>query len=296
MLCLKAHSRAIVYTFLCVLANQVSATQQLFMAPVGGESLLLVDETSAQFVVHQSLPSRLFYDIAGDPLDSSSIYTVSMNTGTDFEPAWISRIDTVGKTFSDVVMLDPTWFGYPSTDRVNVDALAISPAAPHVAVIAATSIDFGPAPRLLRFDLQTLTPLAPAVDSDHMWGAFTYTPDGQTLLGATNFFDGPTYGSGSDLYQIDPLTGNDTLIGYTGSTAITGMAFSPEDHALYAVDAYKTDALVILDPDTGAITATIGPFGIAGPEGIAFLPVAVPEPSALVLCAIGVQVLVRRRR
>ena len=79
-----------------------------------------------------------------------------------------------------------------------------------------------------------------------------YDDNSETLYGAT-------YGTGSDLYIIDPTTGNGTLVGNINAGIIIGMACDNEGN-LYGVD-LGDDNLYAIDPATGAGTV-IGPLGI----------------------------------
>ena len=78
--------------------------------------------------------------------------------------------------------------------------------------------------------------------------------------------------------NVDSDTAEVTLVGDPGLTDfVTGLAFRPADGVLFAIDGLRRDRLVILNPLNGALVADVGPLGILGPEGLAF----VPEPATI---------------
>ena len=94
-----------------------------------------------------------------------------------------------------------------------------------------------------------------------------------------------------DLYTINPVNAEATLIGPTGLTSETilgGLAFS-SNGTLYAV---LNDALYTLNPETGAATL-IGPIGYDEVSGIT---AAAPIPGAVILCGLGAVLVNRLRR
>lgn len=206
---------------------------------------------------------------------------------------WLRTLDPSTGGGSILTVIDPAWLGFQQGPAWQMDALAISPSEPDVAVVAGwnSALQF----RIARIDLNTLQPIGGPITTGHNWGALTFTPDGKKLLGSTGFYD-TDHPADSKLYEIDPLTGAATLIGDTGSSDLTGLAFHPGTHELFAIDAYQTDAIVVLDPQTGAQTRVVGPTGRHGPSDLAFLPAAVPEPGSAALIGLASITLLRRRR
>ncbi len=86
----------------------------------------------------------------------------------------------------------------------------------------------------------------------------------------------------SDLYAIDPATGDGTLIGPTGFADVQGLTFDRTTNTLYGVE-WVSDSLLTIDVATGEATA-VGTVGSASSlRGLAFAPVL--EPVAH--CGIG---------
>jgi len=144
-------------------------------------------------------------------------------------------------------------------------AIAISPTNPNIAVVAGFNGDFSDThfgdDFLWQVNVSTGAVLGSAVSTSSSIRALTYSLDGSTLYGTI----------GSQLVTVNPATGSAWTVGSTGlSSFLEGLAFRPEDGALFAIDAYYSDNLVRLNPNTGSLIQTIGNVGIAGPEGLAF--------------------------
>jgi len=131
--------------------------------------------------------------------------------------------------------------------------------------------------RLVRIDPGTGAQIGPAVTitADHLPISITdlaLQPGTNTLYG-TRLSEDDFINS---IYTIDPATGVATLIGSTGVTGAT-IAFGP-DGTLYQTSAVFDDNgfvagyLNTLDPDTGAVLTTNGPFTQAHVGGLAVRP------------------------
>lgn len=147
---------------------------------------------------------------------------------------------------------------------------------------------------LYRFDLSTGTTTLVAKTTDTI-EALAFRSDG-TLFGLAKSLGGPADGN---LFTIDPTTGAETLVGNVGipvGSPIGALAFDPNGQLFATLD----DKLYTLSTTTGAATAignsdpTVSDVGFSSISGLAFVtaaPVAVPEPSSVVMVGTGVVAL-----
>jgi len=111
----------------------------------------------------------------------------------------------------------------------------------------------------------TLNPLAndSALDFDNdTWTnlkEFQYGSDPTDINDVPNVVEAYSVNSSGDLYLIELITGEETLIGSTGLTDITGLTFGG-NHTLYGVDS-TTDSLYTVNVNT-AETTLIGGLGV----------------------------------
>jgi PEP-CTERM motif len=280
----------------------------LYLNDVQGALRLVDPSTGASTLVGEfgtAVPgARSSYTGLAARPDGSSLYTLreSRFTGAPdvtFETSLIAIDPATGSGTAfprfDVAalgMILPD--GLTERSGVGYLGIAISPSHPDVAVVLGTDVylDFlTTIPYLWTVDLDTGLPLGSAIRLPQHVRALAYGPDGTTLYGAVSAYHEP-----GTIVTVDPILGTLKTVGSAGplvSEFITGLAFDPADGTLYASDGYENDRLVTLDPVTGAAIEVIGPLGIPGPEGIAFLPV--PEPSTALLLGLGLAGLVRRR-
>lgn len=141
-------------------------------------------------------------------------------------------------------------------------------------------------------------------DSLYVWddlgGTPTFTEVGETgltqLIGlAVDPNSGTLYGidGGTDsLYTIDRNDGSATLVGSSGSVGtIGGMDFNLDGSTLLLSDGNDLFTVSTLD---GSLTAA-GSLGTLNTSALAH-NVVIPEPSSLVILAIGSSMVLRRRR
>jgi len=113
---------------------------------------------------------------------------------------------------------------------------------------------------------------------------------------------GKLYGVSNATHQlllIDTSTGAGGVIGPVAPTSIFDLATRPEDGAAFVVDsgtiATGTNSLYRIDLNTGG-TGLIGPHTVVhNMVGLAFGP-TIPEPSSIILIALGVACLGLRRK
>ncbi len=178
------------------------------------------------------------------------------------------RINTATGVSTMLPLFDVSVLGSPGPTST---ALAISPLNPTVATVVAFEFE-APGERLMfKVSLDTGAVLGPAMILPQRTAirALTYSPDGQTLYA--------TDASGA-LATLNETTGVLTTIGDPAglSNFINGLAFRPEDGALFAIDAGLNDRLVRINPSTGALINIVGGFGISGPAGLAFVDTGLP--------------------
>jgi hypothetical protein len=181
----------------------------------------------------------------------------------------LAKINTAAGTAELLPLFDVSVLGSPGPTST---AIAISPLDPTVATVVAFEFN-SPGDRLMfKVSLDTGAVLGPALVLPQRTAirAMTYSPDGATLY-VTNDVGA--------LATLNPTTGVMTTIGDPAglSSFINGLAFRPEDGALFAIDAGLNDRLVQINPADGSLVKIVGPFGISGPAGLAFI--APPAPA-----------------
>lgn len=189
-------------------------------------------------------------------------------------------------TFPDISAAD---IGLPASYTVRlIQAVAISPNDPDtvVASISAFSGDFNltlPLRSFLIFlDADTGLLVSAEVETAASLDSLAFSLDGLTLYG----------GKGGKLVTVDPTTGAISEITHVAlPTILSGSAFDPDDGTLFSIKALADDELATLSETTGTVTSILGPIGVAGPIGLAFVPfggsVAVPGMSVWALIALA---------
>ncbi len=198
----------------------------------------------------------------GDPNVAYALHNPPPPVFGDSPQSRLARIDTQSGAATLLPFFDVGVLGSPGPVST---AIAISPLEPSVATVMAFEFD-APGDRLLfKVSLDNGAVLGPALvlPERKAINAITYSPDGLTLYATDP--DGA-------LATLNTTTGVLTRIGDPAgvSNFVTGLAFRPEDGALFAIDAGFNDRLVQLDPSTGALIEGLGRLGIGGPSGLAF--------------------------
>jgi len=220
------------------------------------------------------------------PGDGRFLYAVHNPRPPTFNSTQTSRLVKLRVADGQPTLLPLFDAAAAGLDELFSTSVAISPLNPTVAMVSAFD-RFGPKV-LFQAELASgaiIAGSAVELPNDRRLSALTYSPDGATL-----------YGTDSEglLVTVDPATGVTTTVGDPGlSDFLTGLDFRPTDGALFAIEGFSLDRLLILDPVDGSVSSIVGPLGIRGPEGLAFV---VPEPTGLWLVASAVISLVARRR
>jgi hypothetical protein len=268
------------------LASAATAAELFTLNVSGAGNLLRVDQqtgAATPLAPEDSLGPGSWSGLSASATDSSVLYAVNNPLPPNLDApqfSHLARIDLTTATASLFPAFDTGELGY---ENVFSSALAISPLDPDIAVVAGFDRSFPPQRLLWTADVRTGQVRGPGIEIASNLAALTFGPDGVTL-----------YGTDSDgqLLTVNPDTGDATVVGDPGlSNFLTGLAFHPQDGTLFATEGFREDRLVILDASSGSLVTEIGPLGIPGPEGLAF----VPEPGALALLLVGLPLLVRRR-
>jgi hypothetical protein len=144
---------------------------------------------------------------------------------------------------------------------------------------------------------RTLLSIDPKTASPTVIGNFSF---GSSNALAADPFTGQLYASLMGIFgSINKSTGEFSIIGDTGLNVITGLDFMPKSGVLYGVGSPISPSgpqLFTLDPTNAQVTF-IGEINL-NINAIEFIqpPVAVPEPSLMVLLGISVMSLVGLRR
>ncbi len=260
--------------FTCMLGSPAEASPLYTLNVAGTGNLLLVDTASgaaAPVAPDRSLGPGSWNGLSSWPTDSNIVFAVNNPRPARFEDpqfSRLSRIDLASGTATLFPHFDSDVLGSPEVFSLGV---AISPLDPNIAVVVGVDRRIPPTNMMFRVDVTTGAVLDTAlqINDASRIESLTFSPDGATLFGTDD--DGR-------LVNLDPDTAQITIVGDPELTDfVTGLAFRPSDGALFAIDGLRQDRLVILDPASGTLVADVGPLGIVGPEGLAF----VPEPSTM---------------
>lgn len=259
-------------------------------------------------------PDRFDYGLTTWPPGSRQLVTLSYieTPGPGLfeyciEGQRFERIDTATGAVDTVLDLDPVALGLPEGMQLVPFTFAISSLEPDVAVVAGFLFPIGCGQlgtnivhQLFFVDLDTGEPARPPVALSP--NELTYHPSALAFSPEGVLFASFDSGGHEPLGTIDPETGEIHEI--AGSAAVGALAFQPATNALFAY-LYDSDvgqaAVVVLDPASGTVTATLAS---TGPD-VNPISFAAARPSAIpALGTLGEGVLVaslawvgaRRRR
>jgi hypothetical protein len=236
-------------------SNTISS---LYMADTEG-NLRKVNQSTGATTVIGNMGTNYVHGLSNRPGVTNYIFGVGPTGYGGVGPSRLERIDlSTGQAshlpeFSDAVLgiSNPTAYG-----------IAISPAAPGVAIVSGFCTNCSYHYYLWRVNVDTGAVQGPAIQTTAWLYEITYNPDGSILYGTD---------SSGRLVTVNSNSGVVTIVGDPGlSDFIEGLAFRPEDGALFAINAFDQDKLVRLDPTDGSLVQTVGSLGVVGPQGLAF--------------------------
>lgn len=241
-----------------------SGANTLYTLNQSGELLSVDPQTGSTTLIVDGLGAGSWNALAASPTDSNFLFAINNPRPATLDESTFSRLARISLETGDPVLF-PLFsneiLGFP---RIFSTGIAISLTEPNVAIISGSDSEIPPQPFLFRVDIATGEVLEPAKRLDNVRRIESLTFD----------LDGTLYGTNQDgeLVTIDPQTAKVSVVGDPQLTDfLTGLAFEPNDGTLFAIDGLRNDHLVSLDALTGTLTDNIGPLGIAGPEGLAFV-------------------------
>lgn len=237
----------------------------LYTLNVTGELLTVNTETGFTTPIFTALGAGSWSGLSASPIESNVLFAINNPRPLTLADPQFSRLARINLDDGAVALFpffDTKILGSPN---VFSSGIAISPSEPNVAIVTGSDSGFPPQPYLYRVDTATgevLESAKPLVNIGRV-ESLTFGSDGTTLYGANQ--DG-------ELVKFDPQSAEASFAGDPQLTNfLTGLAFEPDEGELFAIDGLGNDRLVRLDPLTGAVVETIGPLGIKGPEGLAFV-------------------------
>jgi hypothetical protein len=223
-------------------------------------TLRKVNQATGSTMIVGNLGTDSITGLSNRPGDATYVYGIAMTGFGGNGPSRLVKIDTrTGKSIL-LPVFDQSTLGI---EPAVASAIAISPTAPNIAVVAGSIINGDHRDFLWKVDVGSGLVLGPAIPTTASIRELTYSLDGSIL-----------YGTDSDgrLVKVNSNTGVVTVVGDPGLTDyIEGLAFRPSDGALFAIDAYFEDRLVRLNPSDGSVAEIIGSLGVVGPYGLAFV-------------------------
>ena len=231
------------------------------------KSLFVVNQqTGATTLAIEELGRGSWMGLTAAQTEGRVLYAVQNPRPLTFDDPKFSRLARI-----DVDAAEVTLFPFFDWDVLgfgdgHATGVAISPSDPTIAIVVGGDLGIPPTSFVWEVNAETGEVLGPARELINIRRieSVTFNLDGTTLYGTNQ--DG-------HLVTVDLETATATVVGDPGlSLSITGLAFHPDTGDLFAVDGRLADRLVRLNPNDGSTMAVIGPLGIKGPEGLAFLP------------------------
>lgn len=274
------HFRLLVLVGLLTYLGQ-TAYSQLLTLNVTGEVLSVDPESGMTTPLLDGLGSGSWSGLATVPGHGNVAYAVQNPRPTLLSDPQLSRLSMIDLTNGDVELFD--LYGEElGSDEIFSSAIAISELAPEVAVVVGNDRGFPPRQWIWKVGLPDGRVVEPARELEGVVRieSLAYTPGSDQLWGtdADGLLVNIDYAEPAVSVIGDPVLSN----------FITGLAFDPATDILYAIEGSSRDRLVTLSPNTGALLSVVGPLGIKGPEGLAFLSPNIPTASPLDCDASGV--------
>lgn len=263
-------------------ASPASADSTLYLLESGGdgERIHTVDTVTGAATLLTTLPdlSRTYRGLSSRAGEPEFLYTVSQLGPSPGCAPRVEQVEIATGAVSSFAEIESQPTGLPTGSNFCALGLAISPSAPGIAWISGVDFDLLDVTSwILSFDLITGQSTGTAVS-----------------LGESTQVSNLSYDSiGNDLYAIedvpglfgalatlDPLTGVLTPITASPEQSLHAIAFRPEDTVAFSLQTGTLDRLVTLDTATGQIDSVIGPFGVIGPEALAFSASDAPEATS----------------
>lgn len=264
-------SVARVLFLILLFSGLTSAESTLYTLNTSGSSGSLwsvnLQTGSASQTVFDALGAGSWNGLAASPVDANVLYAINNPRPASLDEPSFSRLVQIDLNTGESLQFPLFDNDILGSSSIVSSGIAISSQEPNVAIIAGNGTGFPPNPYLYRVDLATgeVIEAAKSLANVRRIESLTFSPDGAKLFGTNQ--DG-------ELVTIDPQTAVVSVIGDAGLTNfLTGLAFEPNDASLFAIDGLRSDQLVHLDASTGALIDIIGPLGIGGPEGLAFVTV-----------------------
>ena len=252
-------------------ADRVPRTREaagtLYTIDAADRELMSIDlATGLASTVLPDLPFGTWSGLSAAPDDSNTLYAVFNN-----RPATLDDLSFT--SLAVIVLVEGTAERFPffEGDQLGISdifagGLAVSSQDPSTAWFVGTDRSIPPTPLLWSVDVSDGSVRTAAQPLNNVRRVEAITFDSEGTLYASN--------QDGELITIDLESGDATTVGDPNLTSfITGLAFD-SDGVLFATDGLRQDILVTLNPEDGTLVEKVGPLGIIGPEGLAFIPEA----------------------
>jgi hypothetical protein len=255
-------------TLLDAPAHAVAATLlDLYSLDVAGQIHRVNPATGASLGSFNLPSNRQWNDIAATSFDPTGIYAVSLVLGSGARR--FSRVDALTGTLTDITLTNAS--GGTNPLIYGLWSITFDPETPHLGymAVAASTSQGVQLNRLARLNLVTRQ-FETSLETTHRWAGLAMNSQGE-LIGSVDIFifDDSHGSSTTQVYNIDPNTGQSTLRFTVASRDVTRLAYHPTDERLFAIDGVANDDLVLLDRESGAL-ARVGDLPTGGPNGLAF--------------------------